>query len=114
MKKFVKAASASASKVKIVYAKGLDTSNPELRSMTVVGASPKEALMGAINVLDLHYLGLDFNEPDEFSFGELIDAVVYQNGQYVEDDYIFSLDIDGENYIDETGPEENYRAEEVL
>jgi len=117
MKKLVKASTGS-SKVKVIYGTRFNTSNPELRSMTVAGSSPKEALMGALTVLNLNYLGVKFSEafdePDRFSLQELIDAVEYQNGHYVDDDYIFSLDIDGQNYIDQTGPEENYRAEELL
>ena len=107
MKISVKAASGGRV-VKVIYSDGLATAQPELRSMTVTRPDAKLALMDAIEHLEIPYLGYDFEEPDEFSIAELIDAIQYQNGSDVEADYIFLLEINGEAYIDNTAPEENY------
>lgn len=108
MKKFVKAASSRESVVKITYIKGLDTPYLELRSMTVRRPYQKDALMEALEHLDFPYLGYDFNEPDTFDSQDLVDAIMYNNGTDVSSDYIVVLDINGEKYIDNTAPEENY------
>jgi len=113
MKKLVKA-SKSNSVVKVRYCSGLDSPQPILESFTVTGGDPKEALMGAINNLNFGDLGFDFNEPDEFSFDELLDQLIYENGESIENDYIFSLDINSKNYINNIKPEEQYRTSDLL
>lgn len=99
MKKMVvKAASTNFSTVKMVVAH-LAEIEPVLRKVVERRLDPKEALMEAVDSIDLPYLGLDFNEPDSFTFDDLLEEVVYHNANKGENDYIFFLSVDGKTYI---------------
>lgn len=106
MKKYVKANSGDVV-VKATYSMDLDSSVPNLRSMTVKGTDLKETLMNAVDLLALPYLGLDWEDPDSFDMEDLIDAIQYNNDSRNES-YIFYLEINGKPIIDNVEPEENY------
>ena len=110
MKKYVKANSGDVV-VKATYSLDLDSSVPNLRSMTVKGTDLKETLMNAVDLLALPYLGLDWEDPDSFSIDDLIEAIQNNNTSRNTADgyaYLFYFEINGDAIIDNIGPEENY------
>ena len=108
MKRIVNA-SANQCLVKIIYCHDINSATPELRSMTITGFDEKDALMKAIDTIDLPFLGLDFNEPDSFTYDDLVDNLIYYNENTGNiTDYIFQLTVDDDVVIDYVAPEENY------
>ena len=102
MKIAVTSARKQKSHIKCIYMVGPDSYQPELRSITVDGDDLKETLMEFADSIDLPYLGLDFEEPDEFGYQDLIDAIVYNNENRGEYDYIFKLEVNGKVVINNT------------
>ena len=107
MKRIIKSATGS-SKVKITYIHGLNTNEPELRSMSVSRNDTKEALLVAVEHIDISSLEDELNDVDEISVEDIIDTLVYENGSDADSDYIVLLTVSGQTYIDNTYPEENY------
>lgn len=116
MKKVINA-SAGQSLLKVIYMKG--TKFPELRSATVKRPSAKQALIDMLDevVGDFPYVGdglpnFGLNDDEEFDpdFDDLLNVIKEYNGYGIDRgyDYIFLLEIDGNIYIDNTCPEENY------
>ena len=111
MRRFVKASALSSkpTTVKIVYGKqsGVDYSM-DINTMIVDGKGQKETLIAAIEMINLPYLGLDFSEPDEFDYQELIDAIMYETNQDPDHDVLFLLEVNGNKILNSIQPEEHY------
>lgn len=112
MKKFVKGSSKASNKptkVKIVYGEqsGYDYSM-DINTIVVEGKGQKETLMAAIDMVNLPYLGLDFSEPDEFDYQELVDAIMYNTNQDPEHDVLLLLEVNGDKILNSIHPEEHY------
>lgn len=82
-----------------VYMTGTNTTQPELRNIAIDGSDLKSVLMQFASDTYLSYLGFDFDEPDSFSDQELLDAIMYNNENVGEFDYIFKLEINGDIVI---------------
>jgi len=98
MKRYIEA-NRRTSEAKLIYSQ-LGFRCPDLRSMSGVGLDPKEALMDAIDSIDFPYLNLDWEDPDSFTFEELLEKIEHFNENKDGYDYIFYLSIDGKVYID--------------
>ena len=102
MKRVINSAKKQKTSIRCIYMVRPDSYQPELRSATFEGDDLKETLMEFADSINLPYLGLDFGEPDEFGYQDLIDAIVYNNENKGEYDYIFKLEVNGKVVINIT------------
>ena len=96
-------ASSNKVEVKVVYAHGFSRALPELRTLTSKGKDLKEALIKALDHMDI-----DVEDLEDRDGQEILDDIMYYNENNGNYDFIFLLEVDGDAYIDNTAPEENY------
>lgn len=91
--------SASQVFVKCVYMTGSDTSNPELRTITVTRPDLKDALIELVNKM---FLNVDTMDLDEMLDQDILDEITYNNENVGGYDYIFSLEVNNSVVINNT------------
>ena len=100
MKKMIKAASGEAV-VKVIYmsASGFDPT-PTLKKVRVKGSDEKDALLTAIDNLNIP--DIDLEDIEDATVDDLALEIEYNNTIQPELDYIFLLELNGKKLIDNT------------
>lgn len=112
MKKVIKAAQNDRSAnlfVQYLNADDIQINEVGIRTMTVKRLTLTEALTVMLEHINLDSLDLDYDEMNNYTVDEIIEAIDYANTS-MDSDYILYLEnrATGEVYIDNNYPEENY------